>query len=189
MAKIKLANVRCAYPTLFEPRENTMSGKMEYSIKIILQKDDKQIEMLKKVMADAFVAKFGPEKGPKKLRTALESKNTRFLQWDDDNEYFYINLKRKSADGAPVVIDRHKKHLSQADGLPYSGCYVNVSLDGYVYDKQSTGFGASLNGVQFVADGEPFGGASRPSEDDFDDLGDDGSQGEEKAPWDVNDFV
>lgn len=169
--KILLTNVRCAYPKLFEAIENKFSGVRQYEVRVILQKGDPQVEKLRKAMQEVFVNKFGPEKGPKKYKAAMESKNTRFMQYDDDNDWYYLNLKRRESDGAPVVMDRDKRHLAASEGKPYGGCYINVSFDIWVFDNASTGCGGTLNGVQFVKDGEPFSGASQPSDDDFEDLG------------------
>lgn len=170
--KISLNNVRCAYPELFAPKENKFSGREEYSIRIMIPASDTaQVEKMKKAMLEAFNNKFGSEKGPRKYKAAMESKNTRCMQYDDENNWYYINLKRKASDGAPVVLDRDKRHLSAAERRIYGGCYVNAVFEVWCYDNASTGAGTTLLGVQFVKDGEPFSGASQPSDDDFEDLG------------------
>lgn len=172
--RVILKNVRCNFPRVHAPEVNQLSGKSEYSIVILMAEDDPQVAELKAKMQAVWTDKFGPEKGPKKLKAALDSKNTRFLHHDADNGFYKINLKRRDTDGAPVVIDRAKQPLTASSGLPYGGCYVNVSFDMWVYDKQSTGTSATLMGIQFVADGEPFGGSSQPSDKDFEDLSNDG---------------
>lgn len=62
--------------------------------------------------------------------------------------------------------------LTARDGKPYGGCYVNVSLDVWVQDNK---FGRRINcqlkGVQFLREGDAFGGGAPASPDDFDDLG------------------
>ena len=169
-----LKNVRCNYPRVFAPETNQLSGKSEYSIVVMIPENDPQVAELKAKMQEVWVNKFGPEKGPRKLKSAMDSKNTRFLHFDDESGFYKINLKRRETDGAPIVIDRAKQPLTASSGLPYGGCYINVSFDLWVYDKQSTGTSATLMGVQFVADGEPFGGSSQPSDKDFEDLSNDG---------------
>lgn len=170
--KLSLKNVRCAYPELFTPKENKFSGREEYSIRIMIPASDTaQVEKMKKAMQEAFINKFGTEKGLRKFKAAMESKNTRCMQYDDEHDWFYINMKRRVEDGAPVVMDRDKRHLSASERRIYGGCYVNVVFEVWVYDNASTGAGTTLLGVQFVKDGEPFSGASQPSDDDFEDLG------------------
>ena len=173
--RVILKNVRCNFPRVHAPEVNQLSGKNEYSIVVLIPENDPQVAELKNKMQAVWVAKFGPEKGPKKLKSALDSKNTRFLHHDDENACYRINLKRREQDGAPMVLDRAKQPLAASSGLPYGGCYINVSFDLWVYDKQSTGTSATLLGVQFVKDGEPFGGSSQPSDKDFEDLSNDGT--------------
>lgn len=59
--------------------------------------------------------------------------------------------------------------LTEQDGRPYGGCYVNLSIDVWAQDNS---FGrrvnASLKGVQFHDDGDAFGGGSPASGNDFD---------------------
>lgn len=174
--RVVLKNVRCNYPRVHKAETNQLSGKTEYSISILIPQDDPQVAELKAKMQAVWVSKFGPEKGPKKLKSAMDSKNTRFLHFDEETGFYRINLKRKESDGAPMVLDRAKNKLEESSGKPYGGCYINVSFDLWVYDKQSTGTSATLLGVQFVKDGEPFGGSSQPSDKDFEDLSDDGSE-------------
>lgn len=72
----------------------------------------------------------------------------------------------------PKIIDRDgKTPLTQADGRPYSGCYVSPILDIWAYDNQfGKGISCTLLGMQFVRDGDAFSGGSAASDDDFEDL-------------------
>ena len=60
----------------------------------------------------------------------------------------------------------------EADGLPYSGCYVNASIELWAQDNNyGKRINASLRGVQFYRDGDAVAGGGGPaSEDEFDDL-------------------
>jgi hypothetical protein len=82
---------------------------------------------------------------------------------------FHLNASNKVR---PTVIDRNKAQLTQADGRPYGGCYVNMLVEIWAQDNN---FGkrvnASLKGVQFVKDGDAFAGGTVASPDDFEDLG------------------
>ena len=55
----------------------------------------------------------------------------------------------------------------------YAGCYANVSVEVYWYDKFKT-LMVNLLGVRFREDGEAFGGAGEVATDD--DLGDEGEK-------------
>lgn len=84
----------------------------------------------------------------------------------------------------PIVVDRDKTPLIEADGKPYGGCYVNVSVDIYAMDKPGMGksINATLLAVQFHSDGESFGGSTGTA-DVFDSM-DDG----ESTPANVSDL-
>jgi hypothetical protein len=75
-----------------------------------------------------------------------------------------------------VVINGQKVVLTERDGKPYSGCYVNVKLDFWAQDNSADRGGKRINAqiktVQFVADGDAFGGGTPASADGFEDLGD-----------------
>jgi hypothetical protein len=76
----------------------------------------------------------------------------------------------------PTVHDRNKNPLTEADGKPYAGCYVNAVVDVWAQDHAKHGkrINASLGGVQFVRDGDAFSGGSVADAEDFPDLGDQG---------------
>ena len=69
----------------------------------------------------------------------------------------------------PIVINRDKSPITEDDGIIYPGCYVNAIIEVWA---QNNAWGkrvnANLLGVQFVADGEPFGSGVSASADDFD---------------------
>lgn len=72
----------------------------------------------------------------------------------------------------PTIVDRNREDLTIRDGRPYSGCIVTGLVDIYPQDNSfGKRINASLMGVQFVRDGEPFGGGRRAKADDFEDLG------------------
>ena len=66
-----------------------------------------------------------------------------------------------------------KEDLAPDAGKPYAGCYVNAVVDIWAQAGDYPGIRASLNVVQFYADGEPFAG-SAPNVDDLPDIEDTG---------------
>jgi hypothetical protein len=77
----------------------------------------------------------------------------------------YVTAKSKTR---PMVVDQLKTPLTEADGKPYSGAYVNVSFDLYaVTDPAKKGVFAGLGSVQHLRDGEAFSGGSRSTGDEF----------------------
>jgi hypothetical protein len=74
----------------------------------------------------------------------------------------------------PGIYDRDRSVLTAEDGKPYSGSYGNLNVDIWALKKQGVKpcIVAELSGLQFVEDGDAFGGgvgAAKP--DDFEDLG------------------
>lgn len=83
----------------------------------------------------------------------------------------------------PLVIDRDKSPLTQADGRPYAGCYVNAQIDVWIQDNTfGRRINASLSGIQFLKDGDAFTGGQPADPDSFDDLSE---QGEEESADDL----
>lgn len=81
---------------------------------------------------------------------------------------WYVAAKNKAR---PLILDSNKQPLTQADGKPYSGCYANVVIDVYaITDPKRKGVHAAMKGVQFVKDGDAFGGSAPASADEFDEL-------------------
>ena len=88
--------------------------------------------------------------------------------------------------GRPLVLNADRSALAEADGKPYSGCYVNAQIA--VWAMQNTHgkrVCAQLRGVQFIRDGESFGGGGVAQVDEFDVIAD-GADGD--APAGGEDF-
>ena len=79
--------------------------------------------------------------------------------------------------------------LSEEDGIPYGGCYVNADIDIWAQSGEYKGVRAGLAGVQFVRDGERFGGGVVTAPDGFDELPDEAdaapaaSSGGQRSPF------
>ncbi len=177
-------SVRIAFPRVFEP-DDAPGGKKAYSVQIRLFTDNpehmKIVENLKAKMAKAAEYYWGQD-AKRNLSRALENVTTKFLRKSDEGDYYFFSLKRRESDGAPRVVGRNREALTQADGKIYSGCFANVVFDLWCYGGMKTadgtrvpyGISATLLGIQFVKDGDPFGGASQAKDEDFEDLsGDD----------------
>lgn len=69
----------------------------------------------------------------------------------------------------PLLIDQARQPVTEDDGVIYSGCYVNAIVDLYANPKPATrGVFCGLKGVQFVRDGDAFGGSAPAKADEFD---------------------
>ena len=174
--EILLSNVRIAFPVLWTPKRVGADAKGEprYSCAGLLTPDHPGREQLK-----ALIQKVAKEKWKDKAATVLKqlvaADKVCLHDGDTKAEYdgfpgnFFISTSSKVR---PLVIDRDRTPLSEEDGKPYSGCYVNLKLDVWAQDnKWGKRINAQLQGVQFVRDGEPFAGGGRPADvDEFAEL-------------------
>jgi hypothetical protein len=66
-----------------------------------------------------------------------------------------------------TVVDADRTPLTEADGRPYSGAYVNAICDLYAQDNQwGRRINATVTGIQFVRHGDAFGGGAAPAAPD-----------------------
>lgn len=178
--KLVLKNVRLSYANLFEPKAGQDGQEPKYSANFIIPKTDAAgIANVRKVMQDAakeyYAAKGGkvPAYAPDKL--CLKDGSFKSDKDGYGDTVMFVSASRRSDKPAPECRDRDGKTiLTKTSGKPYSGCYVNAVLDVWIQDNK---FGKRINcelvGVQFVKDGEAFGGASAKAADsDFDNLPD-----------------
>jgi hypothetical protein len=167
--KIMLRNVRLSYEHIFTPTAFDDSQDAKYSATFIIPKDHPDLPAIKRAMFEAghdnFAADFTkagtwPRGYTCSLKDAdkdVDGSGTLLAEKNEAYKGCYI-LEANST-RRPVVLDRKKAALTEADGVIYSGCYVNASIAaaGYVYGKVKKGVKCYLNGVQFVKDGERFG--------------------------------
>jgi hypothetical protein len=172
--KIKLTNVRLAFPALFQPQTVNGEGDPAYSATFILDPTHPQIREIKSAISDIAKAKWGAKAEQqltlmeKQDKTALHDGDLK-ANYDGFAGNLYISARTKAR---PTVVDRDRRPLTAADGKPYAGCYVTAIVELWAQDNQyGKRINASLGGVQFVSDGDSFGGgASVTTADDFDDL-------------------
>lgn len=69
----------------------------------------------------------------------------------------------------PLLVDQHRQPVTEEDGTIYSGCYVNAIFELYANPQPTKkGVFAGLKGVQFVKDGDAFGGGAPAASTEFD---------------------
>jgi hypothetical protein len=180
---LMLQNVRLAFPVLWEPKTVNGEGEPAYSASLLLPANHPQVKQIKDAIEAAAKAKFA-DKWDVILKQLRASDKTALHNGDTKAQYtgFSGNMfvaARSAADKRPLVLDRDRTPLVASDGRPYAGCYVNASLE---FWGQNNGYGkrinAQLRAVQFLRDGESFGGGSVASVDEFLDLS---KQGEDLA--------
>lgn len=176
--KVSLANVRLAFTdALFEAKQFQGQGPFNYRTNFIYAPDSKT-----KKDIDAAIQQVASDKWGKKAEAMLPGilanpqkccvldGNTK--DYDGYAGNFVVTATRPKDKGRPVTVNRDKTPITAEDGKLYSGAYVNASIEIWAQDNEyGKAIRAQLLGVQFLKDGDAFGGGSPASADDFDDLG------------------
>jgi hypothetical protein len=173
--RILVRDVRLAFPNLWKATSPAGGGEAAFSASFILPKTHKQLPEIRKAIAELAAAKWGAKSAA--VLKALEANDkTALHDGDSKAEYegfegnLYISSRSKIR---PSVFDGQRNELSEADGKPYSGCYVNASIELWAQDNSyGKRVNAQLRGVQFLKDGDRFaGGGSAADSDEFDEIG------------------
>ena len=171
--KIKLSNVRLAFPALFEAKTVNGEGKPAFSASFLIAPTDAQVKSINAAIDQVAKDKWGA-KAEAVLKQMRGTDKVCLHDGDLKEQYegFAGNLYISSRSPTrPLVINGDKSPLTEADGKPYAGCYVNASIELWAQDNNyGKRVNASLRGVQFVKDGDAFAGGGAASEDEFDDI-------------------
>lgn len=174
--KIVLKNVRLSFAHIFTPQVDAETGKAAYSTNLILPPEHPQLAKVNEAIIQVAKEKWN-DKAASVLK-ALKIKDAICLhngdtkaKYDGFEGNFFISARSPTR---PLVIDRDRTPLTEKDGRPYSGCFVNASIDIWSQDsKFGQRINAGLAGVQFYKDGPAFSGAAIATPDDFEEFGDD----------------
>jgi hypothetical protein len=163
-----LKQVRLSFPSLFKPK-SIQGSEPKYSASFLIEKDDPQLAGLRAAIQKTINDKWEKNR-PKGIKICLHNGDEK--EYDGYTEG--IMFLNSSSARRPTVIDRDKSRLTEEDGRPYAGCYVNAIVRLWAQDNQ---FGKRINaelcGVQFAAEGEAFGGGKPVTADDFDEVSED----------------
>jgi hypothetical protein len=186
MAIVKLLGARLSFPDLFTAVQFEGAGPFSYRAAflqaedqpVMIQQADKSWKKttMRKVIEDV-ASEAWKAKSAAILKT-LEG-NPQKCCWYDGSikEYdgyegnFVLSASRGQDKGRPLIVDNDKAPLTESDGKPYAGCYVNGTVEIWPQDnKFGKGIRATLRGVQFVKDGDAFSAGTPVSDDDFDEI-------------------
>ena len=198
VGEVILRDVRLSFGDIYKPAKDRVDKKTGETIKgkhganFLMEKGTEGTKAnqakIKKAGHDAKVKKWGaneaswPKLKPEKL--CLRDGDLEDYEGYDGHLYLSANSERK-----PQVITNRKgkdgkwiEAVEGAPGAPYSGCRVNALVRLWVQDNEhGKRLNASLEVVQFLADGPAFGAAPVDPNDRFTDdmVGDVGDIGEE----------
>jgi Protein of unknown function (DUF2815) len=146
-----------------------------FSLNAIMPPNHPQVKAVEKLILDAAIGKWGATRGPAVLKAAKAIGKVPLRDGDAKAEYdgfegnLFISARSKDR---PTVFDNLRNPVVQGDpNSPYDGCYADVKVSFYAYDRGNNGIGAGLKGVQFRADGDRFSGGKAAEADDFDEIG------------------
>ena len=168
--KHSLKNVRLSFPNLFH-KAVFNGNETKYEATLLLNKEDHAdvIAAIEKDISGRIKDELKGAKVPADRRCLKDGSDSEYDGYAGCMSFKAGNSKR------PLVIDRDKSPITEEDDKLYAGCYVNASVELWVQNNQyGKRINANLLGVQFVKDGEAFGGKGESaSVDDFDNMGDD----------------
>jgi Enterobacter phage Enc34, ssDNA-binding protein len=191
VGKVFLTNVRLAFANIFEAKAAKAEAEPRFSARFIIEPGSENAKKLDKAVL-AVATETWKDKATAVLKKLVEDNRICYIRSDktDKNGEVYEGFEDSYSISAsnkrrPSIFDRDpKQQLVAADGRPYSGCYVNALVTVWAQDNQwGRRVNAELNGVQFVSDGDSFGGGRVASKDEFSDLGVDATAGSENVLW------
>lgn len=173
-----LKNVRIAFADgVFTAKQFEGKGDYRYSSSFIIEpgsENDKIIwDAIKKACAKTW------EKKADVMLESLKHNTKDFCYYKGDLKDYdgyagkmILRATRNQKKGAPLVLDRDMSKLEagNASGRPYSGCFVNAKVQIWGQKDTYTGVRCTLVAVQFVKDGEAFGGGGPATADGFDEV-------------------
>lgn len=180
--KIKLTNVRTAFLKVWKAEAVNGGDKPVFGTTLLLDPKDPQVQKIKDALAAVAKDKWGA-KAPAVLKELAAGGKLCLRDGDGKSSYegFEGNVYlATSCKTRPLTLNRDKSPLTEEDGVLYSGCFVNASVELWAQDNAyGKRINAQLGGVQFFKDGDAFsGGGSSADESDFDEL-DDGADADD----------
>ena len=145
-----------AFVYVIEPHQYG-DNKPEYTVTMLLDKDDPAVAQLKKVAGEVAKAKWGA-KIPKSLKTPFKDGDEKADAYPEFAGK--ITIKAANKNRQPVIIDRNKNEILDPNEI-YSGAKYRAIVTPYAYDNVMKGVNFGLELLQKVGEGERVsGGAS-----------------------------
>jgi hypothetical protein len=174
---LRLNDVRLSFAFLFSPKKFDDDSDPRYECTFLLDPENAKHKTTIDYIESEFDRIVKEEWGemPKNF------KGKPFGYADEDGkEYdgwagmYYIQANTKPV--APKVVDRNPNIiLTEQDGRPYAGCYVNGTMTMWADARPKVGprVNSTLRAVQFLRDGEAFSGSGPiDAASEFEDISD-----------------
>lgn len=169
---IIIKNVRLAFPDLREAVQYQGTGPYSYKATFLVPPGSDADKAILKAIELAGKGKWGEKAGPI-VAQAKAAGSGKFCYVDGNTKAYdgfagnmALSAGRSKEDGAPKILDRDLSELSAETGKPYGGCYVNAKVQIWAQDNNfGKAIRATLVAVQFVKDGDSFGGTGPATAD------------------------
>lgn len=169
--KVKLNNVRLAFPDLWKPRAFNGEGEAKYGATLLFAPDHPGAKAVNEAI-DAVAREKWEDKATAELKKLRAADKVCLHDGDakEDLDGYAGNLYVSArASVKPSVFDGNLNPLEEGGGKPYAGCYVNAVIEIWAQDNAwGKRVNATLKGVQFLCDGDAFAGSGPATADDFD---------------------
>lgn len=171
--RIELNMVRAAFEQYFETKRMEGSDRDLYSGSFLFPETHPAYKIVEnaalKVATEEWGAKAGEVIALAKKKDSGKNyilKDGSLKEYDGYAGNFYVSANSKTR---PTVLNRDGSPIVQADGIVYSGCYVDAIIDVYTFSHPVGGKGitSELKGVRFRKPGDAFGGGAPVTADAF----------------------
>lgn len=180
---LMLTNVRAAFPNYWVATKMKEKDKAAFSGSFLMPPDHPVVAEVRAAITAVAIAKWG-EQATDILKALIAGDKVCLhngdlkAQFDGFAGNLYVSARGYTR---PLIIGQDKALLAEEDGKPYSGCYVNAQVALWA---QANSWGkrvnAQLRGVQFLRDGESFGGGAVAEPDEFETV--EGADADGEAP-------
>lgn len=156
---VTTGKARICYANLYEPKPDATTGKLKYSLTVLIPKEDTETLLaIKEAVEAAYEVGQDTLKGNNKTAPSLGSIHTPLRDGDeerpDDPVFAGMMFFGASSTYKPDIYDDGKNLIEDPDFV-YSGCYCRVGLRFFAYNARGgKGIGAGVLALQKVADGD-----------------------------------
>ena len=187
---IMLANVRLAFPSIFQMSSVKPGDKPAFSASFLMPPDHPAILIVQQAITMVANTKWG-DQAAEILRALIAGDRVCLHNGDSKSQFdgyagnMFVSARSPSRH---LVIAQDRSLLAETDGKPYSGCYVNAQIAVWaMQNSYGKRVNAQLRGVQFLRDGDAFGGGAVAQAEEFEviESGDADAPVPTAANWDT----
>ncbi len=163
METVLTPKFRVSFPYVFRPSKPMQAGaEPKYSITMLFPKGA-DLSALKAAAQAAVVEKWGADKTkwPKNMRNPFRDQGEKEFEGYEEGATFLTATSKQR----PGLVDADVKDIIDEHAF-YPGCYARASVRAFAYDQAGNrGVSFGLQNLQKLADGDPLGGRTKPTDD------------------------